>query len=99
MPARPHAKDMADIGDLLARLKAISADKTSGRLPPEQASRKAADAVRETRRGGSPTLQRKPLDHLERICENGWICEAAAKIPELYPYLKHPDMWIRRGGR
>lgn len=90
---------MATIGKLLKRLKAISGDKNAGRLSTEQASREAVEAIRETRDGGSPTLQRKPLDHLERICANGWIREATDKIPLLYPHLKHPDMWIRRGSR
>ena len=95
-PARPYAKDMETINGLKERLATISADKDSGRITFAQANDKAIRAIRKTRNSKSKTLQTKPLDYLERICHNGWISEAIRKIPELYPYLGHPDLWIRK---
>lgn len=96
-PARPYANDMEIINGLRERLTAISADKDSGKITLAQANDKAIRAIRKTRNSKSKTLQTKPLDYLERICHNGWITEAIRKIPELYPYLEHPDLWLRKG--
>lgn len=97
IPARPYAKDMATINRLIARLQTISDDKVKGKITFQQANKKAVEAIHKARNTKSESLQRKPLDYLERICENGWIREAVRKIPELYPYLDHPDLWLRKG--
>ena len=75
----------------------ISDDKAKGKITFQQANKKAVEAIYKARNTKSKSLQRKPLDYLERICENGWIREAVRKIPELYPYLDHPDLWLRKG--
>lgn len=72
-------------------------DKAKGKITFQQANKKAVEAIHKARNTKSKSLQRKPLDYLERICENGWIREAVRKIPELYPYLDHPDLWLRKG--
>lgn len=97
IPARPYAKDMATINRLIARLQTISDDKAKGKITFQQANKKAVEAIHKARNTKSKSLQRKPLDYLERICENGWIRETVRKIPELYPYLDHPDLWLRKG--
>lgn len=74
-----------------------SDDKAKGKITFQQANKKAVEAIHKARNTKSKSLQRKPLDYLERICENGWIREAVRKIPELYPYLDHPDLWLRKG--
>lgn len=95
-PARPYVNDMETVNRLRRRLTAISADKNSGLITFKQASEKAVEAIEKTRDVKSKYLQRTPLDYLERICRNGWIAEAVKRIPELYPYLDHPDLWIRK---
>lgn len=96
-PARPYVNDMETINGLKERLTTISTDKDSGKITFAQANDRAIRAIRKARNSKSKTLQTKPLDYLERICRNGWIREAVSKIPELYPYLEHPDLWIRKG--
>ena len=93
-PARPYANDMEAVNRLRRQLTAISASKDSGLITSEQANAKAVEAIGKTREAKSKYLQRKPLDYLERICRNGWVSEAVKRIPELYPYLDHPDRWI-----
>lgn len=90
---------MAAVGRLMESLRDVSEGKDAGLIPPDRASLMAVRLIRRTRDCGSPTLQRKPLDHLELICANGWIREAVAKVPTLYPYLGHPDLWVRGRGR
>ena len=95
-PARPYANDMEAVSRLRRQLTAISASKDSGLITSEQANAKAVEAIGKTREAKSKYLQRKPLDYLERICCNGWVSEAVKRIPELSPYLDHPDRWIRK---
>lgn len=95
-PARPYANDMEAVNRLRRQLTAISASKDSGLITSEQANAKAVEAIEKTREAKSKYLQRKPLDYLERICRNGWVSEAVKRIPKLYPYLDHPDRWIRK---
>lgn len=96
IPACPYAKDMATINRLMTRLQTISDDKPKGKSHSNRRTRRLwKQSTRHDTK--SKSLQRKPLDYLERICENGWIREAVRKIPELYPYLDHPDLWLRKG--
>lgn len=97
VPARHYDKDMVVINRLMSRLQTISDDKAKGKLTFQQANKKAVEAIHKARDTKSKSLQRKPLDYLERICKNGWIREAVRKIPELYPYLDHPDLWLHKG--
>lgn len=71
IPARPYAKDMATINRLIARLQTISDDKAKGKITFQQANKKAVEAIHKARNTKSKSLQRKPLDYLERICKNG----------------------------
>ena len=79
IPARPYAKDMATINRLMARLQTISDDKAKGKITFQQANKKAVEAIHKARNTKSKSLQRKPLDYLERICEIrvqfGKLCE------------------------
>lgn len=93
IPARPYAKDMATINRLIARLQTISDDKAKGKITFQQANKKAVEAIHKARNTKSKSLQRKPLDYLERICKNGWIREAVRKIPEPVP-VSRPSRFV-----
>ena len=93
MPVRPSAKDMRVILRLEDSLTRIADRKDAGKITPERAKREATDAVKAAKSEELKSVQRKSLEYLERICANGWVREAALKVPDLYPYLRRPNLW------
>ena len=82
--------------NLRKRLWEIADGKSDGTISYEEANHLAVDAVA-TANGGMPRATSGPMVQLCKLCTNGWIREAVRKIPELYPYLDHPDLWLRKG--
>lgn len=80
---------------LRGQLENIATMKSLGLLSPADASQLAFDAVVKAN-GGMPNATSGPMVRLCKLCNNGWIREAANEMSVVYPDLDSPERWGKR---
>lgn len=89
----PLRKDMVRLVQLHKKLTSCADGKAGGALEPDEASRKAVEAVDAVIGRKITPLSTGPLVRLHKLCENGWIRQATDEMPVMFPDLEHPERW------
>lgn len=89
----PLKKDMVRLVRLHKKLTSCADGKAEGALEPDEASRKAVEAVDAVIGRRITPSSTGPLVRLHKLCENGWIRQAADEMPVMFPDLEHPERW------
>lgn len=89
----PLKKDMVRLVQLHKKLTSCADGKAGGALEPDEASRKAVEAVDAVIGRKIVPSSTGPLVRLHKLCENGWIRQAADEMPVMFPDLEHPERW------
>lgn len=89
----PLKKDMVRLVQLHKKLTSCADSKAEGALEPDEASRKVVEAVDAVIGRKIAPTSTGPLVRLRKLCENGWIRQAADEMPAMFPDLEHPERW------
>jgi len=89
---RPTLERTRKLFILRKKLWEIADKKNNGSIPHDEAASLAVEAVA-TANGGMPKATSGPIVRLCKLCNNGWIQEAADEMGLVYPDLDYPERW------